>query len=693
MKLTSPAFWIGAASISVVVLVAVVDARRAAPGEIARVHGRESDLQGRSGCKQCHGGWFADMTESCNECHDPIAADMENKAGVHGLLAPELVAECGTCHDEHHGADFELVNARSFALAGIEDVERFDHCKVGFDMNGAHLELDCVQCHEYAWDDDLPAGAQRFRGLDQDCGTCHADPHDGRMQIGCTTCHGQERWDGLHSVGHERFLPLVGGHGDVGCRECHAKDEPHSLEVLGERRSRPAPRECIDCHVMPHAPEFVEGVARLASCTEGATCVTCHQAEHTSFRDPALATLITPEQHAVSGFRLDAPHHEAECATCHAPEELEFEARYPQRDADTCSVCHEDVHGGQFAEGPFARGDCLACHGRLAWEPHEFDLADHAKTRFELVGAHTERECRDCHVDPPEGTPRGFHGTERVCEACHDDAHEGFFAAVTDELPALDAGECSRCHGNDTFADVPPAVFDHERFTGFAVDGAHAQAECTVCHPLADEPDELGRRFGRVAEHFGEFSGCVTCHEDPHGGVFDRSPALATFGGREDCARCHDGSSFRALVEPFDHGRWTGFALVEEHAAAACTACHAPLRRADELGRTLERANGPACADCHLDPHAGQFRVDGRTDCARCHTSGAPDYLRFDHERDARFALGEQHADLECSACHEAVDLADGREAVRYRPLPTTCVECHGVHEDVLLRKKTRRKE
>jgi hypothetical protein len=263
---------------------------------------------------------------------------------------------------------------------------------------------------------------------------------------------------------------------------------------------------------------------------------------------------------------------------------------------------------------------------------------------------------------------------------------------VSAQYEPLDAGECSRCHGDVRFDQVPEADFDHGEWTGFAVEGAHRQAECTVCHPLAEEPDERGRRFGYVEEHFGVFTGCVTCHEDPHGGLFDRKPALAQIAGREDCARCHDSSSFRALVEPFDHGRWTGFALVEDHAAAACTDCHAPLRRPDELGRTIDRANGPSCADCHIDPHAGQFRVDAVTDCARCHTSGAPDYLAFDHERDARFALGDAHADVACASCHDTTTAADGRDVVRYRPLPITCIECHGVHEDVLLRKKPRRK-
>ena len=127
------------------------------------------------------------------------------------------------------------------------------------------------------------------------------------------------------------------------------------------------------------------------------------------------------------------------------------------------------------------------------------------------------------------------------------------------------------------------------------------------------------------------------------------------------------------------------------HGDAECSACHAQLRKPDELGRTFAPASGPGCADCHQDPHAGQFDVDGWTECSRCHTSFVRSYLSFDHERDARFALGEAHAEVACSACHPTT-IRQGIEVVHYQPLGIECVDCHGVHEEVLLRRKTRKK-
>ena len=123
-----------------------------------------------------------------------------------------------------------------------------------------------------------------------------------------------------------------------------------------------------------------------------------------------------------------------------------------------------------------------------------------------------------------------------------------------------------------------------------------------------------------------------------------------------------------------------------------CSACHEPLTEPDDVGRTWSRSLGAGCADCHVDPHAGQFSRNGASDCARCHAPEFERFLSFDHERDSRFSLGEQHRGLECSACHKPYAGEDGLDVTRYRPLGTQCVDCHGVHEDVLMRRKRRTK-
>jgi hypothetical protein len=399
------------------------------------------------------------------------------------------------------------------------------------------------------------------------------------------------------------------------------------------------------------------------------------------------AALLTPGQHAFTGFALDLPHDAVSCAECHDADQPEFVARHPGRSAEACSVCHADPHGGQFHSGPFAGQECTACHSSTAFAPTQFGVEHHALAALPLDGLHLSVECNACHTIQAEGAPRAFRGIGAECAACHLDAHEGFFdERLADAEPAAH-GACALCHTTAGF-DAAQADFDHELWTGFAVRGSHAQEGCASCHPSLAQRDDLGRVFGRVEEAFGTFEGCVTCHSDPHEGRFDAPHLPAVFAGAEGCARCHEETSFRSFPHGFDHGLWTGFTLAGGHGEAACSACHVQLRVPDEIGRTWGPANGASCRDCHPDPHAGQFQVEGATDCERCHASERTDYLSFDHDRDSRFRLGDQHAHLECAACHLPYALPSGQETVRYRPLGTECVDCHGVQEEVLIRRR-----
>ena len=700
--LRSPQLWIGLVSAVFVVFLAVVSMGRTSPGPLSGVHERVEGLSSKSGCADCHGGWRTSMSQACLECHEAVDEHIQAGRGLHGVLEDGLVQRCARCHSDHHGPSFAVVNPQSFREAGVPDVELFEHERVGFPMDGAHLELDCTECHENAEAALLPEGAHRFIGLDQNCASCHDDPHEGRMALSCTKCHGQEAFDTLATFDHDRYLPISGGHAQVGCRECHVEGEPSSFDVVGQHRIQPAPRDCLACHESPHEERFMGEVAAQLGRSVGQSCASCHAAEHISFRDEALE--MTPAQHAHTGFGLERPHAGLDCTQCHSNEASSegqpesFERRFPGRGADDCASCHDDPHGGQFAEGPFSVLGCVACHDRERFEPHAFAEAQHALTSLPLDGAHLDAECSACHQRSVDGDaiwPREFRGTPARCEACHDDAHAGFFEGREPPRPAAAAiaaerGDCALCHLTESFDALPPEGFAHGPWTGFALVGAHREESCESCHPLSPEADDLGRRFGRVAEHFGAVERCTSCHEDPHEGGFDVRGLPRKVQGREDCLRCHVESSFRAFPDGFDHHKWTAFPLKGAHGKLDCSDCHEPLRRPTEIGRTWGRAAGSACADCHADPHGGQFEVDGRIDCARCHRSTASfAALSFNHEIDSRFPLGAAHEELACAECHQAVHQEDGGY-VRYRPLRMQCTDCHGVHLDPLRRRSGR---
>ncbi|MCP3917667.1 MAG: hypothetical protein GY711_19140 [bacterium] len=740
MKLRSPGIWLSALSLLLIVAVAANDLERTSPGPLSATHAQVAELDGGRRCDACHGGWLRSMNSSCNACHEEIEEQVAAARGLHGVTLEVDPAACEECHSEHRGAEFRLVSPASFTLAGLER-EAFDHGHVDFDLGGRHAELTCAECHPRADDHPLAPGTQRFLGLDQDCESCHDDPHEGGFARTCDSCHGQEHaFEEIANFVHVESFPLDGSHARPVCAECHVEDSGYEIEDLAGFEPRPPDRTCEDCHDdSPHRDTFVDGVAALTLAERGDTCGLCHQAAQESF---AGDSTFDVELHAASGFALDEPHVDLGCVECHS-EDGEFAERHPGRERDDCAACHEDPHAGQFADA-----GCIECHRETHFFPSLFDLDAHAETAFPLEAGHTAVSCGACHLgDVAEGTQL-FTETSTTCATCHEEAHQPAFD---------DSSGCAECHGTTTFDDVDGETFDHGSWTPFALDGAHLEARCEACHPRAARADALGRRFGRVAAVFGEpttscatchadphdeafagescdachstahftelvvpfdhgaktgfaltgahleaecaechgtypepavagrtlgrvsqvFSGsterCETCHADIHEGAFDGPDRPALVEQREGCERCHTPTAFDDILGSFDHGLWAGYALEGAHAELDCAACHT-----SGAGDVLGPAAGTDCAACHAEPHVGQFLEDGRTDCARCHLETTwLEELSFDHGTDARFALDEAHEQLPCSVCHVPWPLADGSEAVRYKPLGTLCIECH----------------
>lgn len=595
----APKLMLGAVSALGVALVVIRDSQRSTPGDLSAVHQRVEGLDSRQGCVQCHGEGEVQMLDACLECHEDVGANIKDGEGLHGSLDTNLAVQCAVCHSEHHGEDFPMVNKRSFFLAGVPDAAAFDHGAIGFEMGGTHLDLLCVDCHADASHPILPEGTQRYMGLDKSCASCHEDAHDGLMAKGCADCHTQESFADLSQfVHHERF-PLIGSHAGLRCADCHADGTSTSIEAEGGASGPERWRECADCHESPHAESFIAGIALAEELSPGGSCVTCHALEHELFSSE-LAD-VTREQHALTGFPLEAPHDEVSCADCHGESiqgAQDFAARYPGR------------------------------------QPLD-------------------------------------------CQDCHGDAHEGFFVERAIDLNLPTRPRCAECHLPTTFSELPPQGFAHGHWTEFTLAGAHEQSECTQCHPLSEQADENGRRFGWVSDHFGALRGCATCHSDPHEGQFDVEGLPANIDGRFGCARCHNETSFRSFPNGFDHTLWTGFALDGAHAEQNCSTCHPP-HRPDAVGRTWARANGTNCADCHSDSHGGQFDENGATECRRCHEDTSDFHnIDFNHNIDSSFPLDETHRDLNCNQCHRPVDFGE-TQIVRYKPMGRECIDCHG---------------
>ncbi len=663
------------ASLAAVLWMLVLQVDQVSPGPLAAAHMQEPELLARDACKHCHGEDQVSMAAACAECHAEVAEDIRAGTGFHGIRQDFDARDCASCHGEHAGEEFELVSRRSFRLAGFATREAYDHGELDFRLQGRHTELGCKDCHANADVVMLARGQRRFDGLEQGCQSCHEDVHEGRFARDCADCHDQEHpFPLVVSFDHDDFASAC-AHATVSCAQCHPRGSAHDSELLAGPDPPSCQRSCQDCHVSPHTPGFVAAAAVLGSVSEGESCEVCHSEAHGAFAGHPEA--MPSELHVASGFALDAPHNRADCASCHqalsGDKLAPFVVQFPARAPDSCQVCHGDPHEGQFAGGPFGDASCLACHERTTFEPCTFGLEAHALSAFALEGSHQAVVCARCHEADPPGSPTVFRGTPSACAECHADAHHGAFDA---QLRAADMpGDCAHCHAPTRFAEYDAEAFEHGPWTGFELDGAHARTECTTCHRLADHADDTGRTFGVIAALFGSpVERCDTCHLDAHDGHFERAGLPLEVAGKTDCARCHSSETFAESAQDFEHERWTGYPMADFHAEVECKACHVPAAAPDAAGRTFGRSP-KRCADCHADPHVGQFATKGVTDCARCHQdSGANS---FDHQRDSRYALDEVHAQVACAACHVPWPLPGGGEAVRYKPLGVECVDCH----------------
>ena len=339
-----------------------------------------------------------------------------------------------------------------------------------------------------------------------------------------------------------------------------------------------------------------------------------------------IETLVMPGQ-VITGH-ADV---EEECSSCHR-----LFDKVGQR--KLCMDCHEDVAadidasiGYHGLQSDASNDQCSTCHtdheGRDANIVNlDEDDFDHSFTDFELLGAHLENECADCHA-PDEK----FRDLSSECVDCHreDDGHKETMGT-----------DCGSCHQS---TEWPDAEFDHDT-TDFRLIGKHQETACLDCH------EDLTFLNAPTT--------CFGCHEedDSHNG---RS-------GNE-CENCHNPKDWSDTS--FDHTRDTNFERLGKHAELSCGDCHSETPFEDEMDM--------ACLSCHLeeDEHDGHRGVE----CDSCHGNDSWPEVVFDHDRDTDYRLLGGHREITCIDCHV--------EPIFEVELKTSCDSCHAdddAHEGTL---------
>jgi len=476
----------------------------------------------------------------------------------------------------------------------------------------------CLDCHK-----EIKTKIDEGKGYhasteskSKNCAACHNDHHGREFKI--------IKFDKKNFNHAKTGFVLKGQHAKQECAKCHnpkrikdPKLKKKTSTYLG------LSQECLSCH-----DDYHQG--KLSS-----KCTECHNFD--SWKNAERF------DHSKTKFPLLGKHLKVACIDCHKVEVLNGKKvqKFTGLNFANCTPCHKDVHNNKLGQ------NCKQCHTEESFHFNKSMKAfDHDKTDFKLIGKHKLVDCKQCHKG--ELTAPLKHGR---CNDCHKDYHKGEFVEkgkVTD---------CDRCHTNNGFTPSTYTIEQHNK-SKFQLDGAHIATSCTACHKKDMKKDWSFRNMG---------SRCVDCHKNEHKGFMDEK-----YIPNEECTACHTTKSWKE-IKTFDHSK-TGFKLEGEHAKTACAECH---YRKDTEGRRLQEFKNKSkeCSECHTDSHVGQFAVNGKTDCTRCHGFDRWENSKYDHNT-SRFKIDGKHVGVKCEECHKPVMNEKGRY-IEYKFDNIDCKRCH----------------
>ena len=626
--------------LSILALATFTARAQFSPGALSKAH---QHLDGPTRCAYCHIGGGGSKKFKCTACHQEIAERLAQNRGLH----PALVARdrragdaCIRCHSEHNGKEF-------VPILWDSNPDDLDHRRTGYPLEGAHARLACRKCHA---PEHISASARKtirvrdlrrtYLGLDRACLSCHRDEHRQQLGAACERCHTVSRWKDVARFDHAGSkFPLVGAHARVACAKCHRPEPSADGGKPVIRYVGMAFAQCQTCHQDPHKGSFA------------AACASCHnESTWKTVRNVAVAF-----DHSKTKYPLRGRHADLACEKCHRGADFRTPVAH-----GSCNACHKDAHSGQFLARA-DKGECASCHTVEGWKPSTFNLEAHARSAYPLLGRHVQVKCGRCHR--PMGQATVYRVKFGMCIDCHQDAHQRQFAG------GQYGNLCEKCHTVDHFQPAKFTLARHDK-TRFPLSGAHAAVSCGECHKIPPYGPKI------AAFHFAKMD-CQICHLDPHAAQFTERMRRASVRGPGGCETCHNVNTWHDLPT-FDHST-TRFVLTGAHKGVSCEQCHRATPVSVGLLRVNYRETPRACAECHEDPHAGQFRnlTSGSQDCALCHQTGRWRPANFNHDR-ASFRLTGSHDRVACSGCHTARRESGGRMVLFYKPIPKECSDCHG---------------
>ena len=372
-----------------------------------------------SECSNCHVEGYVDLPTDCGYCHLDEYNQTQNP---NHLTAIYPLAECESCHNAEawapdiysHLPDVEscnichladLIDANTTILGHSElpnnctlchatelwdDLSPFDHSLTAFELEGSHLEVDCLICHDSGFsltatecyvchtaeydNTTEPIHITQIYPAD-DCEYCHSavdwlpEIFDHLMPVStsCSVCHLTE-WDGANLT-----VPNHESYGDL-CEICHTPDNweaevDHSFENTGfELEGLHLAVSCNGCH-----PNGLGNNGEVRDCASS----DCHITDYDNSNENHHYNVPS------GGFPSNY------CELCHNAVNENFSPSIfiHELNNDDCNFCHQFDYDNAIQPNHSPIGyvdDCSTCHETVAWQgvdPHAISGTD----------------CSDCH--------------------------------------------------------------------------------------------------------------------------------------------------------------------------------------------------------------------------------------------------------------------------------------------------------
>ncbi len=296
-----------------------------------------------------HNGKFDPQT--CSSCHSELGwgvEEFDHDLTDYPLRGAHEPLDCKACHEEDqwsglsygscaechrkgmpHKDEMSDASCQECHVVDTWESVSFDHGTTDFPLDGAHVQIACLDCHQEA----------TFTTEKTTCEACHGPDEPARHFDGaCEQCHTTSDWRELAATAniHDAtgFL-LRGSHSLLQCAECH--DERSDTMNLPAMQNG----ECVSCHAAdePHRNLL------------GDRCDDCHN---------SYDWMNTRWRHSQVGWALRGNHRLAACDECHA-------TGFVGTPRD-CWRCHENQADPSLLPHRSAYFmDCETCHRPYDW--------------------------------------------------------------------------------------------------------------------------------------------------------------------------------------------------------------------------------------------------------------------------------------------------------------------------------------